>query len=191
MNIFSLPVKSRRGPSERTLEIEYGKEFFNIKDKNVCEIGAVLRHWGIQSDHEVVDISEKGPNIINMDAIDVDYMDKNVICISTIEHMGRVTIYNNMFEFGNADPEKPMKVFKKIVDQSKSFYITWPIGYCGDLDQFFLENHAEYNYLLYMTEGDGSDEWVLADNMAGFKNLRYVIGDRFNVKNGLIIVYKI
>ena len=49
------PIESITGQAEQEIEIAYAKEFLEIKGGNICEVGAVLRHWGVNTEHETID----------------------------------------------------------------------------------------------------------------------------------------
>ena len=48
-------IESITGQAEQEIEIAYAKEFLEIKGGNICEVGAVLRHWGVNTEHETID----------------------------------------------------------------------------------------------------------------------------------------
>jgi len=187
-------IEEFRYKNERGVEIHYAKEFFNINGGNICEVGAVLRHWGDYKSHETIDKTEVGEGIINEDATKLSYVGKNVMCISTVEHMGFVDVYNK-FEFGNTDRDNGINFIKKIDSEANSYLITWPVGYCKDLDTWFFNNKEHFNYHIYQTNGS-DDNWYLCDNEDIWSEMKYIAvpgftGSRYSVINGLIVMYKI
>jgi hypothetical protein len=184
-------------PSERGIEILYAKQFFHEHQGKILEVGAVLKHWPDASSrydsHEIVDKTETGPNVRLGDALDLDFAGKSVLSVSTLEHTGFVDIYGK-FEFDNKSRDNPIIILNRIAAQSSDYLITWPVGYCKDLDKYFYENRQRFNYLVYHTPGGGIDRWECCDNLdvipGMFGSLKYVIGDRYASPNGLVVLLK-
>jgi hypothetical protein len=136
--------------NERAVELPIACRFIEITgENNIIEIGAVMPYYGYKQ-HKVLDPFDPYHNSIRIDAENFDYTDKNIISISTLEHMGDLEfskILNNKPDF-----LKPVRVFQKILKQAKSFFISYPVGYTGfqigrhPLDDFFLNSLNRTNY---------------------------------------------
>lgn len=121
---------------ERVIEIPIAVEILSHwNSQDVIEVGSNMvchEHMlpnGVQ--HRVVDLFDKRPKVENLDACDIDYTGKNVLCVSTLEHF-------DMPEYGNTvvGGTKGQDCFLKIVGQSNEFFITLPIGHNLKLDQW-------------------------------------------------------
>lgn len=80
--------------------------------------------------HVVIDPWGPYPNALRMDALDYNFKGKNVLCISTLEHIG-------VLEYGNTvyDPIKAFELFCKVEEESMSYLFSWPIGENEILDR--------------------------------------------------------
>jgi hypothetical protein len=124
--------------SERCIEIPIGFYFFNrCKDlDNFIEVGNVLPiHAESPKYHDVVDLYDKSglPFVKNIDASTVDYKGKDVLSISTIEHMGTGDYDPNQQQQKLSDTSA-ITLIKRIIAESKNYLITIPIGYNKNLD---------------------------------------------------------
>jgi hypothetical protein len=123
-------------PTERSLEVAIAIDWLDCTGpKEITEIGCVLPHYDV-GDHIAIDLFEKHPRAQNVDACDIDYTDKHVIAISTLEHI---------------ESHDNRALLQKILDQCKSAYITVPAGFknhptaeqsAKNLEQWLLNHHA-------------------------------------------------
>lgn len=127
--------------NERGLEIALGLDFLQ-KHQNIIEVRAVMPYYSVCS-HPVVDPYDpiKYDNLIKKDAEEFNFTDKSVLCISTIEHMGKQDYSQETV----IDPLKSIRFLKKILSEAKSFLITWPVGANKNLDAYIALQLFEQN----------------------------------------------
>ena len=93
---------------------------------------------------------------------ELDLRGKNVLCISTLEHISTGEYGVNI----NTD-ESPLKGLKKIVQESKECFITFPVGACKELDEYFAAekfkniplNNLESLEVLFYKRGFEDNDW--------------------------------
>lgn len=119
---------------ELPIAMEWVKEIcLHSNEENFIEVGAVLASWTGWDGcgHDVVDPYDPYPYAIREDAENYDYMGKNVLSISTIEHIGGE-------DYGNTDIDenKAVRVLEKIMREAEHYLITIPTGYNKALDEY-------------------------------------------------------
>ena len=127
------PMTSQAIDNERTIEVPLGQYFIDqTQDKsNLIEIGATLPHYR-EEKHQVVDLDEKHPLAVNRDAYDMNFTGRDVVSISTIEHV----------HFDETDQGTAIKIGHsaelawRIVKQAQRYLLTWPIFHNLQLDAF-------------------------------------------------------
>lgn len=125
---------------ERTLEVPMAWAFQRAIDcglaaTRMLEVGAVLPYHVDRPGstgpilHRVIDPYDPFAACDQRDAETVDFTGRDVLSISTIEHMG-------LYEYGNPlfDPDKGWRVFEKIVGSAARYLVTFPLGYNLKLD---------------------------------------------------------
>lgn len=151
---------------ERTIEIPIATEWYNAVGVppsyyNVCEVGAVTPYWigakfigeqhrPVPVRHDVYDPFDPFVKCIKQDAEEVDFTDMSVLCISTLEHMGRAE-YGSM----NFDEEKPIRVLNKIIEQATHYFITVPQGWHAGLDDAI----AQLSGVKFMKQIEENNRW--------------------------------
>lgn len=74
--------------TERCLEIAIAKIWLKKNAKNIIEIGAVTLYY-FKIIHDVCDPADSHQNVnLKTSMFDIDLVGKNVLSISTIEHIG-------------------------------------------------------------------------------------------------------
>ena len=128
--------------SERCLEIAIAIDWLNRVDGEVLEIGAVTpRYFPALSAHtpkvikDVCDPHDDHPGVnLKCSLFDLDLTGKNILSISTIEHIATgdygVEVKTN---------ENPVLAFQKMVQESSKCLITFPVGYNKMLDTYFAQ----------------------------------------------------
>lgn len=117
--------------NERAVEIPIAIEALNILKEDVLEIGCVLPYYLNDINHEVVDLVDEHPKSKKIDATTISFKNKNIITISTVEHIG-LSDYN----IEKKETYSASKLCEKIIDESLKYFITWPLGYNKDLDHW-------------------------------------------------------
>lgn len=126
--------------NERTVEVPLGEFFINNFGFGVTEVGAVMGYYGFICG-EVIDAHDPLPGVIQANAVyDIDYKDKNILSISTIEHF-RKGEYNNVVDTDS------IFFLEKVLSSAKNFLITWPIGYNKVLDSY-VENKKNIPFFI-------------------------------------------
>ena len=134
--------------NERKIELPLGFWFLASYD-DVVEIGEVTSSYFPPS-HPVYDLSSNDPDR-RKDLFDVYIKDKNVLCISTVEHVG-------FGDYGNPkEPHKAIKAVDYIKDNASNYLITFPVGYNRELEADLVK--AGYNY--FLVERDEKNNWTI------------------------------
>ena len=105
----------------------YAQDFLNKFNFDCIEIGAVMPHYNYIA-KLVIDPRDDYQNCYKINALDYSYFNENVLSISTIEHF-------KIDEFNRTDYDS-ITCLCKIINESKNYLITWPIGYNKILDYF-------------------------------------------------------
>lgn len=170
--------------NERSVEVSLGRYFLDKFGGNVTEIGAVLPYYG-NDNHEIIDLTDEHPKSKKIDGLEYDVTNKNILCISTIEHMYRA-------EYGNGSDYDSIIFLSKILMFAKNYLITWGIGYNKFLDDY-VKNHPEIPRLI-LKRINSKNEWEVDQN---FNNFEYLFGHydgkhfpvaKFNNANAICIV---
>lgn len=101
----------------------------------MIEVGCVTPYYN-ESSHEVIDLTDDHPKSKKIDATQYDFKNKNVLSISTIEHVG-------LGDYGNEKKENnaAISLCERIMAESKKYFITWPLGYNKNLDEWALQRN--------------------------------------------------
>lgn len=170
--------------NERGIELAFAQEYITHFNGNVVEVGAVTPYYLNDILHPVVDPFDAWPRCIKEDAEKYDFSGQNVLCISTVEHFGRG-------DYGNTDidPQKAERFLQKLIKETNSFLITWPVASNKELDQYTNSNLKEfasiyhriwYNPPIWEYIGD----WLESD----FNSIRY--NDPFPNGNAIYLLQK-
>jgi len=73
--------------NERTVEIPVSLFFLERSANNLVEVGCVTPYYK-ECNHEVIDLTDDHPKSKKIDATEHDFKNKNVLSISTVEHVG-------------------------------------------------------------------------------------------------------
>ena len=138
--------------NEREIELPMAKHYLSKHHKNfksVIELGAVTCYY-YAIHHNIIDLMDKHPLVtFRMNAHDFDFTNLNVLSISTIEHI-----------------EEGYKVIDRIFKTAKSWFITIPIGFNPELDEWLQENTPPGNMFFLLKTGEG---WIpLVENCWGY-----------------------
>jgi hypothetical protein len=163
--------------SERVFEVPLLKYYVNkfSNHPNFIEVGACSKHF-MPVSHPIYDAQEKGA--INEFAENLKYEGKNVLCISTIEHIGAG-------HFGLPyQPLHAITVLNMILD-AETYLITFPIFQNTLLDYYvrnIIQNLIPLN--VKTASRDVDNNWkVDAKN-----NFDYKYGTPYPYANGVCII---
>lgn len=136
--------------NERCVEIPISLEALNMLKENVLEVGCVLPYYIDHINHEVIDLADDHVKSKKIDATTVSFKDKNVISISTLEHIG-VADYN----LEAKEQDSAWRLCERIINESSKYFITWPIGSNKGLDDWAFNRKD----LLFMSR-DSVDKYT-------------------------------
>lgn len=137
--------------NERTVEVPISLNFLNQFSPNVVEVGCVTPYY-IDAQHEIIDLIDDHPKSKKQDAVDFDYKGKNVLSISTIEHIGR-----NDYGIQEKEKNSAIELCQKIINDSLNYFITWPLGYNLILDEWAFKNT---NGIFLSRRDDDKSLWI-------------------------------
>lgn len=149
--------------NERSVEVSLGRYFLNKFNNDVTEIGAVLPYYS-NDEHEIIDLTDNHPKSKKINGLEYDVTNKNVLCISTIEHMYRA-------EYNNGSDYDSIIFLNKILMFAKNYLITWGIGYNKFLDDY-VKKHPEIPRFI-LKRVNKKNEWEVDIN---FNNFDYLFG---------------
>ncbi len=169
--------------NERSVEVPLGQWFIDKFKNEVLEVGCVMPYYGYEN-HTIIDLTDVHPKNIKANGLDWDYKDKNVLCISTIEH------YNKR-EYNNGSDEDAITQLHKIIDHASNWLITYPCTYHPLMDDY-LFNHPEITRVV-LKRVDWDNNWEQEKNS---NNFNFLFGHRdgrspdgiYNNCNGLVLI---
>jgi len=128
--------------NERAVEIPIiWRMVEEYQGKRILEVGNVLHHY-FPCRHDVVDLYEKYPGVINQDIVDFRPSRKYdlVVSISTLEHVG--------WDHRPREPGKILAALKNIKEHALApggrIIVTVPLGYNTYLDRFLAEGKIRF-----------------------------------------------
>jgi len=174
--------------SERRIEIAIGLDFIKrFPTETIVELGAVLPSHELVS-HDVVDMCDKYEKSIRVDALEYDYTDKNVLSISTIEHIGR-NDYADLGDKQTTDPRNAIRCVDKIAKQSNKYLITFPLGW----NKEFQKDVENSDYKKIIMARDAGNNWIFRCSCKDF-NFEYgrpIGSGEFSYGNAICIITNI
>jgi hypothetical protein len=119
-----------RRTTERAVELGIAQYWVSKHNADLVEIGAVTPYYFPGLIKEIVDPSDESKEVsLRKSLFDVDLTGKNVLSISTVEHIGTG-------DYGLSKNENCIDALDKILKDSLSCLITIPIGYNRILDSY-------------------------------------------------------
>jgi len=187
---FIDPVNSQN--NERVVELRiainwYEKLIEQGKKDSILEVGNVLQFYG-HVEHKCIDLYAEYPDISaggevdNVDAREVDYTGKDVMSVSTIEHIDLAGEY----EVKEGDGSGAITVLDKIVNESDSYFITWGPNANKKLDDYVKSNLANYDWHGWVRTGEEAFDYT-AQDMEVWEKL---VDDPYKFCNGIILLQK-
>ena len=121
--------------TERIVELSIADYWLNNVDDEVHEIGCVTPYyWPKRVDNIIDPFDNHLLNFHKKDLFDVDLNNKDVLSISTIEHIG-------LKQYGQNSSFTACDAFQKITTESSSCLVTFPLGYNKLLDNFICDEY--------------------------------------------------
>lgn len=143
--------------SERAVEIPIVRDLMKqYKGSRVLEVGNVLSHY-FAGDHDVVDLCEKGPEVVHQDVL--DFKPKTpydlIVSISTLEHIGI-----------DEEPPEPKKALaaldhlnKHCLNPGGLLVVTFPYGHNPSLDQAIKNHHPLFANTRFLKRTSPFNSW--------------------------------
>jgi hypothetical protein len=143
----------------RCVEIPIISRIVNeCKGQRILEVGNVLQHY-VKCNHDVVDLTERYPNVMNCDIAEFKPSKKYdlVVSISTFEHIG----------CWEDEPNQPEKILKAIENVKKNvlapegkFVLTLPLGENEDMERYISNAIIEFDAVCCMQqENTKTNSW--------------------------------
>lgn len=117
--------------TERIIEIPL-LDYALSKMHNPIEIGCVSPYYW-DTTHEIYDLTDTHPSCKNINAKDINFKERDIISVSTIEHFDMENYDINSSEYINS-----IHYIKLLVKYSNKYFITFPLGYNPKLTEFIL-----------------------------------------------------
>ena len=167
--------------NERCIELALGMRYMDkVGHDSLTEIGAVMPHYGY-CEHQIIDLfadDHPAGDVQAVDAETCDFTGRDVLCLSTIEHIGKED-YDNT----DIDPQKSIRILDKITEESNSFFVTWGTRYHNELDEYVKSNLDKWNWFGYIKRAEKTWEYTDTDMavwvMDFDKPFRYANGNVF------------
>lgn len=123
--------------TERIVELPLIAYFLNLfkYSSEIIEIGCVSPYY-FDTKHSSYDITDNHKSCIKINAKNLNFKNKYVLSISTIEHFN-VDNYN----IPKSEFLDPYDFLLELVSVSKKYLITFPLGYNSELDKKILMNN--------------------------------------------------
>ena len=136
--------------NERNIELPLAFWFIENFPNDLVEIGEVTPFY-VNPEHPVYDLSAELEER-KRDLFDVDCAGKNVLSISTVEHVG-------FGDYGNTpEPHKAIEAVKHLKKKAKKYLITFPVGYNRELEADLVKSRIKY----FLMERDEQNKWVMS-----------------------------
>lgn len=155
------------GSTDNSIEILKEYAILDNRIKILTQIGAVTPYYFPHAVNHICDPYDKHIKVdYKCSMFDINLTNKNVICLSTIEHIG-----TGDYNLKAKKNENAIFAFEKIVKEANTCLITFPVGHNKELDKYFsntsLKNYPNISILMY--ERNSTDNCFIETN--DFKNI--------------------
>lgn len=129
--------------TERSVEIPLALDFIThaLKGEDFLELGCVLPYYIFtEPDHKIYDLADTHPDSEKKDIrfLSKKELSSNIVSISTVEHISQD-------EYGIPQNSiSALDVVNNITNNSKKFFISFPLGSNKVLDDYFLNVDSPY-----------------------------------------------
>lgn len=139
--------------TERSVELSLAKEYADKCSGPVTEIGAVTPYYFLHNKiTEIMDPTDSHKCVTRKSIFDCDLKGKNILSISTVEHIGTS-------DYGMCESETSVDAVKKILNEADSCLITAPLGYNHLLDKWVSENWGNRNVRISILKRNINNHW--------------------------------
>ena len=147
--------------NERCIELALGLRYMEkVGNDNFTEVGCVMPFYGY-CEHPIIDLFEKdhpAGDVQNVDAEECDFTGRDVLCLSTLEHIGK-----DDYENPEIDPQKAARILDKITNEANSFFLTWGTRYHNELDEHAKNILDKYDWFGYIKKEEKVWEYTGTD----------------------------
>lgn len=165
--------------TERSVELAIAKEYLKTCQNNVAEIGAVTPYYFY--DNKIIDIIDPTDlhNRVNIKTsmFDCDLRGRDILSISTVEHIGTQ-------DFGMNEEKTVVDAIEKITSEARQYLITAPLGYNKLLDDWVKKN-VKNSDIKFLKRGM-NNYWIEMERDC-FEQIKYTP----LWANGLVIIQKL
>lgn len=154
--------------TERSVELAIARMWIELHKTDLIEIGAVTPYYFPRVIKDIVDPTDNNKLVTQHKSIfEINLENKNVISISTVEHIGTG-------DYGLKEELNSINAIEKIMKESKHYLITYPIGYNELLDDW-TKKHFRERYVTVLSSGRLDNNWIIRKDIGVFKTkYRYI-----------------
>ena len=139
--------------TERSVELALADRWLSNVSGPVIEIGAVTPYYWPGRVGRVVDPADEHPLVTDrVSLFDIDTTGFNVLCLSTLEHIGSGEYAQPV------DAKGPTKALAHLTKNCRDYLITTPFGYHPDVDASIF-NDARPASARFMVRSTGDNDW--------------------------------
>lgn len=137
--------------TERSVELPLVKKWIKECEGEIVEVGAVTPYYFSEAKiTEIIDPTDLHTSVTEHKSIfECNLKNRNVICISTIEHIGTD-------DYGLNIQDSSVEALFKVLNESKKCFVTFPLGYNRELDEWILANRNN-EMVSILTRGMNND----------------------------------
>lgn len=149
--------------TERAIELSLA-DYWLLHTGDACEIGAVTPYYWPGRIRHIIDPCDQHHQVTDKGSLfDYNFDGKNVLSISTIEHVG-------MHDYGLSETNSAVDAIIKITNECSSCLLTLPIGWNKELDEFLLTTNKHDAYRLTFLKRTLKQDWIIAKPHAAHAN---------------------
>lgn len=164
--------------TERSVEIALGTAYLEAVQGDVVEVGAVTPYYFTENKIvEIIDPTDQHDRVNTRKSLfECDLRGKNVLSISTVEHIGT-------HDYGMSEAKNVIDAIEKITYEADSCFITAPLGYNKVLDDW-IRSHQDNSMVRILKRGINNN-WIEMD-LHDYRDVAYTS----LWANGLVIIKK-
>jgi hypothetical protein len=138
--------------TERSVELGLTDSWLTQVDGPVIEVGAVTPYYWPGRVSRVVDPGDDHPQVTDRTSLfDLDFAQANVLCLSTLEHIGSG-------EYGQPkESHGPLDALDHLTSACRSYLITVPFGWHSDIDTTIFSKNLQLPARYLVRSVDGND----------------------------------
>lgn len=152
---------NRAGLNMRTVEVPIVREFVRGRWEwdRILEIGHVLGHYGLRGEWPVLDLREKGRDVINADLMtwQPERPLDLIVSISTLEHIGHGKY---ALDLGPSTPAAALARIRSWLAPGGEALLTVPLGYNPLLDRQLAAGEMPVDEVRCMRRVSETNEWA-------------------------------